>query len=78
MRIAIDIDSTLHHYWDVLSEVSVAAFRSGAPLRGAVHLGDHRLREEQLALCIEESHSDEQILVKQTVSGRGGGGGPLA
>ena len=41
MRIAIDIDSTLHHYWDVLSEISVRRFGDRAALRGAVHVGHH-------------------------------------
>jgi len=32
MRIAVDIDSTLHHYWDVLSEVSVRRFGVELPV----------------------------------------------
>ena len=30
-RIALDIDSTLHHYWDVLSEVSQRRFGIDLP-----------------------------------------------
>lgn len=62
MRIAIDIDSTLHHYWDVLSEISLRRFGIELPYEEQFTWGITRLREEQLALCIEESHSDEQIL----------------
>lgn len=62
MRIAIDIDSTLHHYWDVLSEVSVRRFGVELPYEEQLTWGITRLREEQLRLCIEESHSDERIL----------------
>lgn len=62
MRIAIDIDSTLHHYWDVLSEVSLRRFGVELPYEEQFTWGITRLREEQLRLCIEESHSDETIL----------------
>ena len=62
MRIAIDIDSTLHHYWDVLSEVSVRRFGIELPYDEQFTWGITRLRPEQLEICIEESHSDERIL----------------
>jgi uncharacterized HAD superfamily protein len=62
MRIAIDIDSTLHHYWDVLSKVSVRRFGVELPYEEQLTWGITRLRPEQLALCIEESHSDERII----------------
>ena len=62
MRIAIDIDSTLHHYWDVLSEISVRRFGIELPYEEQFTWGITRLRPEQLAVCIEESHSDERIL----------------
>lgn len=62
MKIAIDIDSTLHHYWDVLSEVSRQRFGIELPYEEQVAWGITRLREDQLQLCIEESHSDERIL----------------
>jgi uncharacterized protein len=61
MRIAIDIDSTLHHYWDILSEVSLRRFGIELPYEEQFTWGITRLRPEQLALCIEESHSDEHI-----------------
>ncbi|HEY1688911.1 MAG TPA: hypothetical protein VGF95_08605 [Solirubrobacteraceae bacterium] len=62
MRIAIDIDSTLHHHWDVLSEVSRQRFGIELPYEEQVSWGITRLREDQLQLCIEESHSDARIL----------------
>jgi hypothetical protein len=62
MRIAIDIDSTLHHYWDVLSEVSRRRFGIELPYEEQFTWGITRLRPEQLALCVSESHSDERIL----------------
>jgi hypothetical protein len=62
MRIAIDVDSTLHHYWDVLSEISLRRFGVELPYEEQFTWGITRLRPDQLALCIEESHSDETIL----------------
>jgi uncharacterized protein len=69
MRIAIDIDSTLHHYWDVLSAVSVRRFGVALPYEEQFSWGITRLRPEQLALCIEESHSDERILAGRPYPG---------
>ncbi|HEY3829242.1 MAG TPA: hypothetical protein VGL57_08605 [Solirubrobacteraceae bacterium] len=62
MRIAVDIDSTLHDYWDVLSEISVRRFGVELPYEEQLTWGLTRLRPEQLALCVKESHSDERIL----------------
>jgi uncharacterized HAD superfamily protein len=62
MRIAIDIDSTLHHYWDVLSEVSLRRFGVELPYEEQFTWGITRLRPDQLELCIEETHTDELIL----------------
>lgn len=69
MRIAIDIDSTLHHYWDVLSDVSVRRFGVALPYEEQFSWGITRLRAEQLAICIEESHSDERILAGRPYPG---------
>jgi len=62
VRIAIDIDSTLHHYWDVLSEISRRRFGIELPYEEQFTWGITRLRPDQLELCIEESHSDDLIL----------------
>jgi uncharacterized HAD superfamily protein len=62
MRIAIDIDSTLHDYWDVLSEISVRRFGVELPYEEQLTWGLTRLRPEQLALCVRESYSEERIL----------------
>jgi uncharacterized protein len=69
MRIAIDVDSTLHHYWDVLSEISQRRFGVELPYEEQFTWGITRLRPDQLALCIEESHSDELILAGQPYAG---------
>jgi 5'(3')-deoxyribonucleotidase len=62
MRIAIDIDSTLHHYWDTLSEIAVRRFGIELPYEEQFTWGITRLKPEQLEICIEESHCDERIL----------------
>jgi len=62
MRIAVDIDSTLHDYWDVLSDISVRRFGVELPYEEQLTWGLTRLRPEQLALCIKESYSEERIL----------------
>jgi len=61
MRIAIDIDSTLHHYWDTLSEIAVRRFGIELPYEEQFTWGITRLKPEQLRICIEESHGDERI-----------------
>jgi len=62
MRIAIDIDSTLHHYWDTLSTIALRRFGIELPYEEQFTWGITRLRPEQLEVCIAESHSDESIL----------------
>jgi hypothetical protein len=69
MRIAVDVDSTLHHYWDVLSEISRRRFGVELPYEEQFTWGITRLRPDQLALCIEESHSEETILAGRPYPG---------
>jgi uncharacterized HAD superfamily protein len=65
MRIAIDIDSTLHHYWDRLSDAALRRFGIDLPYEEQLDWGITRLRPDQLALCIEETHCAEAILAGQ-------------
>ena len=69
MRIAIDIDSTLHHYWDVLSDAARRRFGIELPYEEQFTWGITRLRSEQLALCIDETHSDEVIAAGRPYAG---------
>lgn len=69
MRIAIDVDSTLHHYWDVLSEISVRRFGIDLPYDEQFTWGITRLRPDQLEICIQESHCDERILAGRPYPG---------
>jgi hypothetical protein len=61
MRIAIDIDSTLHHYWDALSAAARRRFGVDLPYEDQVTWGISRLRPEQLHVCVEETHGDAVI-----------------
>jgi uncharacterized protein len=69
MRIAIDVDSTLHHYWDVLSEISMRRFGIELPYDEQFTWGITRLRADQLELCIRESHTDERIIAGRPYPG---------
>jgi uncharacterized HAD superfamily protein len=69
MRIAIDIDSTLHHYWDVLSAAAQRRFGIDLPYEEQFTWGITRLRDDQLRLCIQETHSDEVIVSSEPYPG---------
>ena len=69
MRIAIDIDSTLHHYWDVLSDAAQRRFGIDLPYEEQFDWGITRLKPEQLTCCIDETHCDEQILAGRPYAG---------
>ncbi len=69
MRIAVDIDSTLHHYWDLLSESSRRRFGIELPYDEQLTWGITRLRPEQLELCIAETHTDANILAGRPYPG---------
>ncbi len=61
MRIAIDIDSTLHHYWDELAEAAKRRFGVDLPYEHQHTWKIARLRDEQLRAAIADTHSDEAI-----------------
>ena len=70
MRIAIDIDSTLHHYWDRLSDAALRRFGIDLPYEEQFDWGITRLRPDQLQVVIAETHCDESILVVRALPGR--------
>ena len=69
MRIAIDIDSTLHHYWDVLSDAARRRFGIELPYEEQFTWGITRLRDEQLKCVIDETHCDATILAGRPYPG---------
>jgi uncharacterized HAD superfamily protein len=60
-RIALDIDSTLHHYWDLLDGLSQQHFGVALPYEEQHGWGIHQLEPQQVKHLIAESHSDEHI-----------------
>ena len=69
MRIAIDIDSTLHHYWDVLSDAARRRFGIDLPYEEQFDWGITRLKPEQLKCCIDETHCDKTIMAGRPYPG---------
>jgi uncharacterized protein len=62
MRIAIDIDSTLHHYWDLVAASAKRRFGVDLPYEDQVTWGVARLREEQMRAVVADTHAEGAIL----------------
>jgi uncharacterized protein len=60
-RIALDIDSTLHHYWDLLDEISRRRFGVELPYEEQRDWGITQLARHQIVAAVHETHSDENI-----------------
>jgi beta-phosphoglucomutase-like phosphatase (HAD superfamily) len=69
MRIAIDIDSTLHHYWDRLSDSARRRFGVELPYEEQLTWGITRLKPQQLQVCIDDTHSEAEILASEPYPG---------
>lgn len=69
MRIAIDIDSTLHPYWDQLSDASRRRFGIALPYDEQLTWTITLLRPEQLRACVAETHSDDRVLAAEPYPG---------
>ncbi len=69
MRIAIDIDSTLHHYWDVLSAAARERFGVELPYEEQVQWGSTRLKDEQLRCVVEATHREGAIMAGRPYPG---------
>ena len=60
-RIALDIDSTLHHYWDLLQRIARERFGVDLPYEEQRDWGITVLERDAIVHCVEETHSDENI-----------------
>jgi uncharacterized protein len=69
MNIAIDIDSTLHHYWDQLSDAAQRRFGIALPYEEQVTWSITLLRPEQVRACVAETHSEERVLAAEPYPG---------
>ncbi len=68
-RIALDIDSTLHHYWDLIDGISQRRFGVELPYEDQRTWGITLLDPDQVAACVEESHWDENVLAAEPYPG---------
>jgi uncharacterized protein len=60
-KIALDIDSTLHHYWDLLQRIARERYGVDLPYEEQRDWGITVLERDAVVHCVEESHSDENI-----------------
>jgi uncharacterized protein len=61
-KIALDIDSTLHPYWDLLQRIVRERYGVELPYEEQYDWGIGALERDAVIHCVEESHSDENIL----------------
>jgi uncharacterized HAD superfamily protein len=69
MRIAIDIDSTLHHYWDLFALLARRRFGVSLAYDEQVTWDIVQLRREQVAALVSESHRAEHVLAAAPYAG---------
>jgi len=62
VRIAVDIDSTLHHYWDTLAAVAKKRFGVDLPYERQTVWEIDVLRPEQVHAAVRETHRPEHVL----------------
>jgi uncharacterized protein len=60
-RIALDIDSTLHHYWDLLDAVARRRYGVELPYSEQRTWGITQLERDQLIEAVRETHTDANI-----------------
>jgi uncharacterized HAD superfamily protein len=68
-RIALDIDSTLHHYWDLIDRISRERYGVELPYEEQTDWGITLLERDQLIACVEETHWDENVLAAEPYPG---------
>jgi hypothetical protein len=69
VRLAIDIDSTLHPYWDQLAAIARERFGVELPYDTQDTWEIDRLQPEQLRACVVETHSPEHVLAAEPYPG---------
>ena len=68
-RIAIDIDSTLHHYWDLFRSVVRERYGVDLAYENQTDWGNTEIPEEYLRAAVSETHSDENIAAAEPYPG---------
>jgi uncharacterized protein len=61
-KIALDIDSTLHPYWDLLQRVVRERYGVELPYEEQRDWGITVLERDAVIHCVEETHTDENIM----------------
>lgn len=69
MRLAIDIDSTLHDYWAQLREVVRARHGVDLPYEEQHTWEITALEPDQLRACVEETHGEAYVLAAEPYPG---------
>jgi uncharacterized HAD superfamily protein len=69
VRIAIDIDSTLHHYWDQLAEVVRRRHGVELPYDEQLTWGITKLPQEQVYECVLETHTEDYVMAGEPYPG---------
>ncbi|HEV2754268.1 MAG TPA: hypothetical protein VG318_00630 [Actinomycetota bacterium] len=69
MKIAIDIDSTLHDYWPQFAAAAKRRFGVDLPYEQQVTWNIGRLRPEQVRACITETHAEPNVLTAEPYPG---------
>ena len=69
MRIAVDIDSTLHHYWDTLAAVAKKRFGVDLPYERQTIWDIDALRPEQVQAVVDETHRPKHIAAAEPYPG---------
>jgi uncharacterized HAD superfamily protein len=62
VRLAIDIDSTLHPYWEQLAEIAQRRFGVELPYERQFTWEIPQLEPEQLVAIVEETHNEHNVL----------------
>jgi uncharacterized protein len=60
-RVALDIDSTLHPYWDILERVALERYGVRLAYAEQREWGITKLARDELVQCVRETHSDANI-----------------
>jgi hypothetical protein len=69
VRVAIDIDSTLYHYWDGFAAAARRRFGLHLPYGEQTIWQISQLRPEQLKALVDETHRDDNILAAEPYPG---------
>jgi hypothetical protein len=69
VRIAVDVDSTLHHYWDQLAAVAKRRFGVDLSYDTQHTWRITALRPEQVQVCVAETHREASVLAADPYPG---------